>query len=248
VNEVATAPVPAPPKVQRWGIPDALLGWVAVFLFANLWFVVIVAVTGYADVAADDTELLPLGIVALTQLGLTAGFFFVPWVVTKVKGNGLVADLGVRARWGDLWKGGAWGIVTQLVLLPLIYVPILELTNKTSDDLEGVAKSLTDRANSPVDVVLLVLIVGVMAAVFEEIFYRGLLQRSLLKHGLHPALAIGITSVLFGATHFQLLQLPGLTLAGVVFGILAYRADRLGPAIAAHLTFNMVTVIALLAA
>ena len=37
-------------------------------------------------------------------------------------------------------------------------------------------------------------------------------------------------------------------MAGAVFGTLAYRADRLGPAIAAHLTFNMVTVIALLAA
>ena len=88
------------------------------------------------------------------------------------------------------------------------------------------------------------LIVGVMAAVFEEIFFRGLLQRAFLKRGLHPVLAIGITSVFFGATHFQLLQLPGLVVAGAVFGTLAYRADRLGPAIAAHLTFNMVTVIA----
>jgi membrane protease YdiL (CAAX protease family) len=97
-------------------------------------------------------------------------------------------------------------------------------------------------------VVLLVLIVGVMAAVFEEIFYRGLLQRALLKRGLHPVVAVGTTSVLFAATHFQLLQLPGLVVAGVVFGTLAHRAGRLGPAIAAHLTFNMVTVIALLAA
>ena len=35
VNEVATAPVPAPPKVQRWGIPDALVGWVVVYLVAE---------------------------------------------------------------------------------------------------------------------------------------------------------------------------------------------------------------------
>jgi membrane protease YdiL (CAAX protease family) len=87
-----------------------------------------------------------------------------------------------------------------------------------------------------------------MAPIFEEIFYRGLLQRSLLKRGLPPVVAIGITAVFFAATHFQLLQLPGLVVAGAVFGTLAYRADRLGPAIAAHLTFNMVTVIALLAA
>jgi membrane protease YdiL (CAAX protease family) len=134
------------------------------------------------------------------------------------------------------------------VLLPLLYWPLLEVLDKTSDDLEGPAQTLTDRANTPLDVVLLVLIVGLMAPVFEEIFYRGLMQRALLKRGLRPVLAIGITSVVFAATHFQLLQLPGLAIAGAVFGTLAYRADRLGPAIAAHLTFNMVTVIALLVA
>ena len=200
VNEVATAPVPAPPKVQRWGIPDALVGWLVVYLFANVWFIAVVAATGHVGDEIDD---LPLGVVALAQLGLSGGFFVVPWVVTKVKGNGLVADLGVRARWEDLWKGGLAGILTQLLLLPLLYVPIFWLFDKGSDDLEGPAQELTDRANGPLDVVLLVLIVGVMAAVFEEIFFRGLMQRAFLKRSLHPVLAIGITSVFFGATHFQ---------------------------------------------
>ena len=77
-----------------------------------------------------------------------------------------------------------------------------------------------------IGVILLVLIVGVMAPVFEEIFYRGLMQRSLLKRGLPPVLAVGTTAVVFGATHFQLLQLPGLIAAGAVFGTLAYRAGR----------------------
>ena len=93
------------------------------------------------------------------------------------------------------------------------------------------------------------LIVGVMAAVFEEIFYRGLLQRSLLKRGLHPVLAIGVT---VGVLRRHALPAAAAARAwsspASVFGTLAYRADRLGPAIAAHLTFNMVTVIALLAA
>ena len=245
MNEVAAAPIPAPPKVQRWGLGDVVGGWVVIYLASILWGVAVVAATGHAGEEFDD---LPLGVVALAQLGLALGFFLVPWAVTKVKGNGIVADLGLRARWEDLWKGGAAGIATQLVVLPLLYWPLLEILDKTADDLEGPAQTLTDRANSPMDVVLLVLIVGVMAPVFEEIFYRGLMQRALLKRGLRPVLAIGITSVVFAATHFQLLQLPGLAIAGAVFGTLAYRADRLGPAIAAHLTFNMVTVIALLAA
>jgi uncharacterized protein len=245
VNEVATAPVPSPPKVQRWGLGDVVVGWLVIYLVSIIWGVAVIAATGHVG---DDFDDLPLGVVALAQLGLAAGFFLVPWLVTKVKGNGIVVDLGLRARWEDLWKGGAAGIVTQVVLIPLLYWPLLEALDKSVDDLEGPAQALTDRADGPLDVILLVLIVGVMAAVFEEIFYRGLVQRSLLKRGLHPAAAIGITSVVFGATHFELLQLPGLVVAGAVFGTLAYKADRLGPAIAAHLTFNMVTVIALLAA
>jgi membrane protease YdiL (CAAX protease family) len=244
VDEVAPAPVPAPPKVQRWGIPDALIGWVVVYIGSAFWAVAVLAATGHAGEDFDD---LPLGVVALAQLGLAFGFLLVPWGITRLKGNGLVADLGVRVRGEDLWKGGLAGIATQLLLLPLLYWPLLELLDKGMDDLEGPAQTLTDRADSPVDVALLVLIVGVMAPIFEEIFWRGLLQGSLLKRGLHPAIAIGVASLLFAATHFQLLQLPGLTIAGAVFGTLAYRAGRLGPAMAAHFTFNMVTVIALLA-
>jgi membrane protease YdiL (CAAX protease family) len=97
-------------------------------------------------------------------------------------------------------------------------------------------------------VLLLVVIVGICAPVIEEIFYRGLFQQSLLKRGLPPAAAIGINATVFGLSHGELLQLPALILFGVVAGILAHRAGRLGPAIAAHVVFNMVTVVALLAA
>ena len=57
---------------------------------------------------------------------------------------------------------------------PAAVLADLELLDKGIDDLEGPAQDLTDRANGALDVILLVLIVGVLAAVFEEIFYRGL--------------------------------------------------------------------------
>jgi len=158
-----------------------------------------------------------------------------------------VRDLGVRARWEDAWRGGLPGVLAQVVVLPLLYWPILELFDLGVSDLEEPARSLGDRADGVGGAILLILIVGILAPVFEEIFYRGLVQGALLKRGLRPWLAIAITAVVFGLVHFQLLQLPGLIVAGLLFGYLAHRAGRLGPAIAAHLTFNMVTVVALLA-
>jgi hypothetical protein len=224
---------------------DVLGGWVAVYLLSVIWGVSVLAVTGHAG---DDLDDVPLGVLALVQVGLAAGFLVVPWFATRTKGNGIVADLGFRARWPDLWKGGLAGAAAQLVVIPLLYWPLLDLLDKTSDDLGQVAESLTDRVGTPVDVILLVLIVGVMAPVFEELFYRGLMQGALLKRGTPPVLAVGGTALFFAASHLQLLQLPGLFVAGLVFGVLAHRTGRLGPAIAAHVVFNMVTVVSLLAA
>ncbi len=245
MTEAATAPSDAASESRRWGLGDVAGGWVVVQLVSAVWGIAVVSLAGRTGEDFDD---LPLSVVALAQLGLAVMFFAVPFVVTRAKGAGVVADLGLRGRWADLWRGGLAGALLQVVAIPLLYWPLLELLNQSASDLEGPARSLSDRADGAVGVVLLVIIVGVLAPIFEEIFYRGFMQQALLKRGLPPALAIGITALVFGGTHFQLLQLPGLVLAGALFGVLAHRAGRLGPAIAAHVAFNLVTVVALVAA
>lgn len=240
MTDASVAPAPASPP--RWGLGDVAAGWLVVQVFALLWGTLVLGATGHVGQGFED---LPLSVVAVVQLGLALGFFAVPWYVTTRKGNGIVVDLGLRATAHDLWQGGLAGAVLQLVAIPVLYVPLLEVLGKSSSDLEGPAKSLSDRAHGTTGVVLLVVIVGVLAPIFEEIFFRGLVQRALLKRGVPPGGAIGLTALVFAITHFELLQLPGLLLAGALFGTLAHRTGRLGPAIAAHVGFNMVTVIAL---
>ena len=235
-------PAPAAVRTPWWGLGDVLLGFAFGLLGALLAITLILTAT---DRSVDEVDDLPLSLVALSQLGLWVGLFGIPAVVTRIKGRGLVADLGLRVRGRDLWRGGLVGALLQLVALPLLYLPLLELLDKSTSDLEGPARSMTDRADGPLGVALLVLIVGIGAPIVEEVFYRGLFQRALLKRGLPPAAAIGINAVVFGASHGQLLQLPALVLFGAVAGVLAHRSGRLGPAITAHVAFNMVTVIVL---
>ena len=92
---------------------------------------------------------------------------------------------------------------------------------------------------------MLVLLTVVGAPIVEELFFRGLVLRS-FERRLRPALAIGATAVLFSLAHFQVLQFLALVIFGVIAGVLAHRAQRLGPAIWAHVAFNATTVIALL--
>lgn len=224
----------------RWGLGDAAAGWVLAQIGGALAAGFVLGVTG------NDFDDLSLGWLAVAQTGLWLGFLVVPLVVTKLKGNGPVVDLGLRAKPLDLLVGGGSGVVTQFLLLPLVYVPILLLTDQSSDDLSAPARDLTDRATDPFGVVMLVLIVGLAAPIFEELFYRGLLQRALQRR-FGPWIAVGGTALVFGFSHFQLLQAPGLVLFGVVVGVLAVKTGRLGPSIAAHVAFNMVSVAALLA-
>lgn len=239
---------PAPERSDsspRWGLGDVVLGFTIGLLGAQLVLSVLLAAT---DRTLDEVDELPLSLVAISQAGLWIGLLGVPLVVTRLKGSGMVRDLGLHARWSDVWRGGWVGAALQLLLLPLLYWPLLELLDKGAEDLEGPARELTDRADGPIGVVLLVAIVGLGAPVIEELFYRGLFQRALLKRGLPPAAAVGINATVFAVSHGQLLQLPALLVFGLAAGVLAHRTGRLGPAITAHIAFNMVTVVALLVA
>ncbi|MGH9275219.1 MAG: lysostaphin resistance A-like protein [Acidimicrobiales bacterium] len=245
MTEAPAAPAGAPARPRAWGLGDVVLGFIIGIVASQLALLVILAAT---DRTVDQVDELPLSLVALAQIGLWVGLLGAPLVATHLKGNGLVADLHLRVRVADAWRGGGAGVLLQLVVLPLLYWPLLDLLDKGTSDLEGPAREMTDRADGAVGVVLLILIVGICAPIVEEIFYRGLFQQALRKRGLPPAAAIGINATVFGLSHGQLLQLPALVVFGVVAGILAHRSGRLGPAIAAHVAFNMVTVVALLVA
>jgi membrane protease YdiL (CAAX protease family) len=245
-------PVPEPDPSLRapigrqrvwWGLGDAVVGW---FLGLLGGFVTLAVVLALSGVDGDEIDTLPLGWVAVAQLGLWVGLLGVPYAAARFKGNGMVEDFGLSFRPSDLLVGGLAGLVGQFVILWIVYVPMSLLWDVTQEELSEPAQNFTDRATGPVGVVLLVLIVGIGAPIVEEIFYRGLLQRSLVRRIGVPA-GVVVTSLIFGAVHFQWLQFPALALAGLLFGVLAERYGRLGPAIAAHMVFNLTAVVTLLA-
>ncbi len=233
----------SPPQAEgagpRWGIPDAVVGWVIANAVGLVAGSVILAQTGYLD-RTDD---LPLSLVAVLQVPLWLGLAGAVLYAGRVKGAGVVADFGVRARLRDAPIGLGLGVAAQL-LVPLLYLPIFWVIGER--DVSAAARELSDQATDPLGAVLLVGIVAIAAPVVEELFYRGLLLRA-LERRLGSRLALVISSVAFGGVHGQLLQLPALIVAGFLFGWLAQHHGRLGPAIFAHVGFNAVTVAILLA-
>lgn len=231
------------PEHQRWGLPDALAGWLVANIAGAVIGIMLVAAFGYAT-DPESLKNLPITMVAVQFPPLWIGFIGVPILVAKFKGTGWIRDFRVRFKLRDVPIGLASGVAAQLLLVPLLSLPILWLTNTDLDKLSEPAQQLGDKADSPFGVFVLFAAVAIGAPIAEEIFFRGLLLRSIEKR-FGTATAVVGSSVIFGATHFQALQFAALTGAGAVFALLAVRSDRLGPAIFAHMAFNGLTVASL---
>lgn len=220
---------------RRWGLGVAFAGYgIAVAMSV---------VVGSTAFAIDRTFALGAGGLVLSSLSMWVGFVGTPWWVTRTRGSGsLRADFGFDQRWWDALLGLPIGVATQLLLVPLVYLPLRSMVD--DEALSGSAREVISRG-SGFGLVAIVLAVGIGAPVAEELFFRGLFQTAAIGR-FGQAVGVLFVAAVFAATHLQPLLFPGLFAAGLVFGILASRFGRLGPAIWAHVGFNMTTVVALI--
>jgi membrane protease YdiL (CAAX protease family) len=223
-------------RTPRWGLGDAavglLVGWVATAIVVSLW----VSAGGGQP---SDTS---LGALAAGEAALWLGLLGAPLVASRRKGAGsLREDFGFSFRWTDPLVGLPIGVVCQVLLVPLIYLPMQQLVSK--HDLEEPVRRVTDSAHGG-GYIALTIVVVVGAPIVEELFFRGLVLRSLQRRFGDTWAVLG-SAVLFGLAHFELLQLPALVSLGVILGVMAVSTKRLGPSIFAHAGFNLVTMIAL---
>lgn len=225
-----------------WGMGDAVLGMVVSLFLSVVAFAVALGITG-----DEDLEDIPLWGTAVLQLPLWAGLLGVVWFASTRKGTGsLRRDFGLRMELRDVPVGLLAGLAGQIGI-GLTVLLLYDALGIDADRLGETAEALAERAVTAVDVVFLVLIVVVGAPVVEELFYRGLWLRSIERRTGRRAVAVVGSSLVFGLAHLQLFDLVSLTLAGLLFAWLAVRAGRLGPAIWAHVAFNLTAVISLLA-
>ena len=236
-------PQQAAPPAPRWGVGDFVLGLVVGLALSSLLAALWLAVSG-------DTE-LDLAGQALSQVGLWAGMVGSVVVASRRKGTGsLAADFGFRARWSDLGLGASAAVVVQLLLLPALAYLLRPLVGHP--EVSGPVRDLVDRSRGPAFIGLVVS-VAIGAPLVEELFFRGLLLRSLQRR-LPDGAAVALSAVAFGLAHGSslpadavILVIVSLTLFGAVLAALAIRTGRLGPGIAAHALFNLFTILYLTA-
>lgn len=222
------------------------------FFFA--WFAGIfgaMAMIGVVSGATTDGEipaLLLFGLVLPAQHCCTFGALV---LCSRRKGAGsLRADFGfgIDRRHAPVFLGG---VALQFVMA-VVVAPMMQWLG----DGEAPQEIVRDAAavNGVGASLIMVVSVAVLAPVIEELLYRGLLLRALLRR-LSPNIAVLISGTTFGAVHLfdTGLRLAGLPIAmalmgfGVVLAVVALRDQTLSRPILLHMGFNSATVVLLLA-
>jgi membrane protease YdiL (CAAX protease family) len=220
---------------------DAALGVLASIVLSQVGVGIVFAVGGY-----DTGDDLPLWLTGLVQVPLWVGLLGAVHLASTRKGTGsLRTDFGLALRPRDIPIGLATGFLGQLAIV-LIVTPIYRLLGVDTDKVGKTAEELADRAVHGVDVVVLMVVVVIGAPIVEELFYRGLVLRSIEKRFGSPAIAVVASSVVFSALHFQPYDFLPIALFGLLVAVLAARTGRLGPGIWAHVAFNLTAIVALL--
>ena len=213
----------------------AVAVFAASWLLAQLLAALALALLGDGGAPSDSS----IGVLAVSLIAAWSAYLGGMWYASQSAGSGdPVADYGISFAPVDL-VGIAIGALCQLVLVSLVYLPLEALWpgTFTEDRLQENARDLVDRASGG-SVVLLVVLVVVGAPIVEELFYRGLLQRSLVAQFSDALVVVGVAAV-FALVHFRPVEYPGLFVFGLVLGVCAVLTDRLGLPIITHMSFNV---------
>ena len=106
---------------------------------------------------------------------------------------------------------------------------------------------LASASRSPVDIFLLVLGVGIIPAVAEEILFRGIILTG-LRNSSSAAKAIVLSGLLFGIIHIFPPQVIVVSILGMFFGILTVRTNSIVTSIWCHFLNNTMIILMMMGA
>lgn len=109
------------------------------------------------------------------------------------------------------------------------------------DSLRELTQYLT-KFNSVGELVLGLLIFALIPAIGEELVFRGIVQKQLIRWVKNPHVGIWVTAIIFGAIHLQFYGMLPRTLLGALLGYLYWWSGNIWVPILGHFMNNGFTV------
>lgn len=138
------------------------------------------------------------------------------------------------------WKGSgstvAMAVLGTLGVQFLIELVATQLIDEPSESLKMIGRMMTEPQG--LAAVAVAFMISVMPGICEETLFRGFTQRGLLRRW-SPFAAIGVTSILFAAVHWDKQHSPAVFPLGVWMGFVAWRTGSVWPAVLCHFVNNL---------
>jgi membrane protease YdiL (CAAX protease family) len=112
------------------------------------------------------------------------------------------------------------------------------------EELKGVTAFLT-RLNSPLRLAVSLLVIAVVPAISEELFFRGVIQRNLIDWFKSRHVGVFLAAAIFSAIHMQFLGFVPRFVLGLILGYLYEWSGNILVPMAAHFTQNAFQLILL---
>jgi membrane protease YdiL (CAAX protease family) len=222
------------PSFDRRALPVAVVAFVLAAVCAVL--------AGVAAAAVSESDVV---VIVSAQAALYGTLLYSCRRASRTYGTGSWrTDFGMQFRASDLVTGLGTFVAASVVANAVASVVASDpdLQGSSTDSLFDVGSSISVR-------VAVVVIAVVAAPLVEELFFRGLLLRTLTAR-MRPLAANVVQAGLFALAHVDPAQgrhnvdtVVRILVLGLAFGLVAQERRRLGPGIAAHFVTNTVAVV-----
>lgn len=139
----------------------------------------------------------------------------------------------------------AWVIIPLISLLGALNLQLPLPSNETlatmlqsSEEQRRKMVEFFLETDSTAGLVRNLLLMAIVPAIAEEVFFRGLLQNFFKQWFRNPLLAIFLTALIFSALHFRYFQFLPIFAAGLFFGWIFYKTGNLLYTIICHAIYN----------
>lgn len=149
------------------------------------------------------------------------------------------------------WKIAGVTILLMLSSLPLVIwlyqinkgFPMPEAFRLIEEQTEAAIKGLLVM-DSPVEFLANLALIALLPAIGEELVFRGVLQRQLMRRIARPWIAILLSAAIFSAVHMQFEGFLSRWLLGVLLGWLYWRSGNFWVPVLAHFFNNGLQIVA----
>ncbi len=174
-----------------------------------------------------------------------------PLVILRFQLQGLPAEarpVGGWLQWrlSPVLPALLQGVRGWLMVMPPVVLTGWLMTRIVGD--QGGSNPLLEmvlRSDSTLALLLLALTAVVLAPLFEELVFRGVLL-PVLARSLGSVWGVGLSALVFAVAHLSLGELPPLLVLGVGLALLRLRSGRLLPSVVMHACWNGATFINLI--